>query len=415
VQIDSNKKLEQYLNNEFHKLRQNGKIITPNSKYFGQIGSTSCEDIPYELQLATKLNSLKIIFQDLLTDEQLSNYMIVQSPKLYEYRLKMDFVCAYNPIYEPHSRFGQRKKGNFSWIVDMDECNLISDKWFKKIRQLYEFLNKKGIRNYDVKKQDGELKYIVSKIFDGEAMLIIITRTSDNKETIEEAAQLALKSGFKSIIWQINNTTSDVSFGDTIQYWGQNYINIQVSNISYKVGANTFFQNNIYTFKEILNFTGNYLEDKKDCTLYDLYCGVGTIGLLLASQVHNVVGFDIIKESIESAKENAINNNIKNAEFYTINLSQKEIIDSKFIPNLVQGSNNISIVDPPRTGLEENGVNEVLKINSNEIIYISCNPVTQAKDLKQLIKAGYKIIEIKGFDMFPHTNHMENVVVLKRT
>ncbi len=423
--IDSNKKLEQYLNNEFHKFRQAGKIIEPNSKYFGQIGSTTCEDIPYELQLETKLNALKFLFQDLLVEKQISNYELIQSPKLYEYRLKMDFVCSYNPIFEPHSRFGQRKKGNFNWIVDMDECNLISQEWFKKIRSIYDFLQDNGIRNYDVKKHDGELRYIVSKIHESEAMLTIITKSSNNQDIIEKAANKALRSGFTSIIWQKNESLGDISIGETIKYWGTDYINIKLDDIDYKVGPNTFFQNNIYTFNEILKFIQKYLDHKEDFTLYDLYCGVGTIGLTLASKVNKVIGFDIIDESIKSARQNAIENNISNAEFYKLDLGKQDIrnplpaTNKKIFSDERQAGTSdiretITILDPPRIGLEENGMKEVLKLNSDEIIYISCNPVTQAKDLKKLIDSGYKIEEIRGFDMFPHTNHIENVVILKR-
>src|SRR5258708_1084856 len=137
MHIDSNKKLEQFLNNEFSNLRKKGEIIKPNSKYFNEIGSTTIEDIEYFKQLEIKLKALKNIFFEM--DENIINsYEMIASPKLYEYRFKMDFVCSFNPLFEPNNRFGQRKKGNYNWVIDMDECNLIQYEWFKKIREVYD-------------------------------------------------------------------------------------------------------------------------------------------------------------------------------------------------------------------------------------------------------------------------------------
>src|SRR5260221_12121836 len=161
--IDSNKKLEAYLRTEFDELRNKGSIISPSSKYFGEIGSTQNEDIPYVLQLKVKQNAVKEIFSNIIDDSILYNLEITGSPITDSYRFKMEFVCSYNPIHEPHERFGQRKKNNFSWVIDMDSCNLIDAKVFKDCRKIYEEIKKLGISNYDLKKSTGKLRYLTIK------------------------------------------------------------------------------------------------------------------------------------------------------------------------------------------------------------------------------------------------------------
>lgn len=409
-------KIERLLEQKFSVLRKDGKTITPDSKYFGEIGSTSCEDIDYQDQLRVKKEIVKEIFSDSLELENclLESIEIEPSSKIYEYRFKMDFVCAFNPIYAPHSRMGQRKKGKFNWVVDMDECNLISKEWFKKIRKVYELMIKNKIQNYDLKTSDGDLRYLVSKIHKNEAMLTIITKDNSVKKIIENAASQALKLGFKSVYWQVQPRQTDLSKGENEEFFGTASITIDVKTNAgtfyFKVGPNSFFQNNIYTFENILNYI---IDQSKDLSshnqiLFDLYCGTGTIGIPLASKFKKVIGIDIEEESIKNAKENAKLNIQNNMEFFNMDVSApnspiyKEFEENKTV-----------IIDPPRTGAGKNGVQAILSLNPKNIIYISCNPETQIKDLVDL-KETYKIKSIRVFDMFPHTDHIENVVILER-
>ena len=405
MQMDSNRKLEQFIDKEFEKIRKKKKNINATSKYFQEIGSTTCEDIPYDLQLDIKKSALINIFQNLATEEVLNKIQLTASPKTLEYRLKMDFVCSYDPTHEPKSRFGQRKKGKFNWIVDMNECNLIDSKWFKKIRQLYDLTQELGIRNYDLKKFDGELRYIVTKIYKDAAMINFVTRSDTNKDEIEQVAQKSLELGFESVYWQVQNKVSDISEGETKKFWGSDYINVPLiindNKKVFKVYPNTFFQNNIYCFEKLLEYIYDTIPNEK-LTLYDLYCGVGTIGLSLAHEFKKVVGIEINVESIKLAKENAVLNNVRNVEFISGDLSKYQAISVE---------ENIVIVDPPRNGLGKESVNNLLKLNPKCIVYISCNPITQAADLKDLTEK-YEVKSITGFDMFPQTNHIESVVIL---
>lgn len=405
--------IERTLNEKFNLLRQNKEVIKARSKYFGEIGSTSAEDIPYKKQLDAKKEIIKTIFSEDLavTNELIQTVEIIPSPKTYEYRFKMDFVCAFNPIHEPYTRMGQRKRGTFNWVVDMNECVLIDEIWFKKIRKIYEITQKLGIQNYDLKKNTGDLRYLVSKIYKNEAMLTFVTRDETVKEIITKAAELALKLGFKSVYWQVQPRTTDLSKGENQEFWGAASITIDLDTNAgkfyFKVGPNTFFQNNIYAFQEILNYIFTGFENK-NAILFDLYCGTGTISIPLASKFKKIIGIDIEEDSIKNAKENAKLNSVNNAEFYAMDITAPGSPLYKEYDDEV-----IAIIDPPRTGVGKNGIQVLLTLNPSKIIYISCNPETQVKDLKDLVEL-YEIKSIKAFDMFPHTNHIENVVVLQR-
>jgi 23S rRNA (uracil-5-)-methyltransferase RumA len=409
MEIKSNKDLKKFLTNSFDELRKVGKINPNVSKYFGEIGSTDCEDIHYEDQVRIKLDAIKSIFSEFIANNNLS-VGITKSPQESHYRFKMDYVCSFDPFHEPHNRFGQRKKSRFNWVVDMDSCILFPNNWTKGAREVYELLLNKGIRNYDLVKQDGFLRYLVIKQNDKEAMLNIISTTNEHEEILEEAAQLAIKNGFTSINWLLNNSLSDESIGQVHKTWGKDHIKVSLNNnSSFKVGIASFFQNNIPGFELILEFVSNFINNSnvENNILYDLYCGVGLIGQSFAKHYKEVIGFDINQENIQYANENAELNNLSNTKYFLHDLSSTEKLPVELIPN------QTVVVDPPRTGLMKGGVEQVLKLNPKRIIYISCNPVTQRADL-ELLKNQFEISAIQAFDLFPQTYHLENVVILDK-
>lgn len=407
--ILSNKKFKEILLKQISLVRKTNTAIQPNSKYFGQIGSTELEDISYNKQLEAKKEALLTIFTDLLSENQLKTYEVRPSLKIYEYRLKMEFVCSYDPFHEPPSRFGQRKKNKFSWVIDMDECNLIDSEWFTKLRKVYDFLQKKNIRNYDLVKQDGELRYLTIKEHDNQAMLIITTKSNSNEEKINEAAEFALKHGFSSVYWVVNSTYTDTSEGETIKYFGHSTIEIKLGNKIFSIGPSNFFQNNILCFEKILEDIKSFIYKKRpqNHDLIDLYCGVGTLGICLAENFNKIYGIDNSQANIKSAEENAKLNNIMNVKYQVADLYIDDLTSLKSIEN------KYLIVDPPRTGLGEKSIEEVLSLKPQTIIYISCNPVTQYNDLRMLTEQ-YKISFAMAYDMFPHTLHIENMVILER-
>lgn len=440
--LDSNKKLKNFYAQRFGDIRANETLVESTSKYFGEVGSTPLEDIPYKRQVEVKKDALKTIFSNKnleLSKEMISQIDVIESPITEEYRLKMEFVADFNPFQNPSSRFGQRKKGKFNWVIDMDESNLTDKRWFKKLRKLYEKLQSLGIRNYDLVKHDGNLRYLVLRCQGKNAMISIITKEESDETTtiINDVAEFALELGFKSVYWNVNSTIGDKADGKLKRIWGMQEMEVEMYGYKFLINPQTFFQNNILGFEVLLEYVeekiselillprGRSNSDLSEServtqripntrevsnrvvnTLYDLYSGVGTLGIIFSKYFEKVVGFEIVQESVKLAKENMKLNEITNYEISQADLNSIEFNESHQLPK-----HQVLIVDPPRIGLEKNGVKHILNLEPKFIVYISCNPITQVQDLIML-KDKYEVVDIKGFDLFPHTLHMESVVVL---
>jgi len=399
--IDSNKKLKQFFNLEFRKIRESKANTRASSKYFGEIGSTEIEDIPYDLQIQIKADSLQHIFSKITGDL----IEIEKSPALEKYRFRMDFVCDFNPFHEPNNRFGQRKKGKYNWVIDMDECVLIPKNWFNKSREVYKFINNLGLRNYDLVKKDGELRYMVIRQFEGEAMLNIVTKSNRNDSLIEKTAQFALKQGFKSVYWMLEETERDDSNGKIHKYWGEENILVSLGKKEFKIGPLNFFQNNISAFEKIIEDVKNFINENRTDILYDLYSGIGTLGIIFSEYYKQVYGYEFEQQNVDQFEQNTKLNKIKNYKMQQADLN-------KLMTDHILEDQTI-VIDPPRTGLQKTGIENVLKFNPKYIIYISCNPITQADDLLSLI-ANYKVKFIKAYDCFPLTYHLESLVIMER-
>lgn len=405
----TNKEFDKLLDQHFSKYRSENKdILLIGSKFSKEIGSTRLEDIPYHDQLNTKLEVLKLLFGGNVNPTILEKLEVYPSPHIIEYRFKVEFVTSFNPKFEPHNRFGQRKKGNFSWVVDLDEYVLIEKGIFLQTRKVYDYAISLGLSGYDLKKNTGDLRYITVKSYLNESMLLL---TSSNRDPrFEQVMEFALEQGFKSVYWLINDTLHDSFEGEVIKYIGKELLTISVkannTEFQFLVGPFTFFQNNIYSFELILEYINKFLikNNFNSKTLYDLYCGVGLLGIVFANRFNKVIGIEIVRESIDLALKNLELNNVKNAHY-----SVKDIKEMHFKEDL----NSVVIVDPPRNGLEDGGIKNLLEINPEYIIYISCNPVTLNKDLK-VLKEKYQVLDLKCFDTFPQTYHLESLCIMQK-
>lgn len=403
------KEFDRKLDQEFDIYRKNhSDKLLAGSKFFNEIGSTRLEDISYNVQLDVKVKVLKELFNNNVAQDILNNLEIVQSPKITEYRFKSEFVTSYNPKFEPYNRFGQRKKNNFSWVVDLDEYVLVESEIFNKVRQVYDYALSIGINGYDLKKNTGDMRYLTLKTYKQESMLIITSANDD--ERFNMVMNFTLKNGFKSVYWLKNNTKHDSYEGEILKFIGSEYIQVPITvkdhTYTFNVGPFTFFQNNIYCFEKLLAYVSNFTAKNEfsNRTLYDLYCGVGLFGITLANQFKEVKGIEIVKESIDLAEVNKKLNNIKNINF--------EVKDIKNI-TFVEDETSVVLVDPPRNGLEDKGIENILQINPEYIIYISCNPVTLNIDLDELQKK-YRILDLKIFDTFPLTYHLESLCIMQK-
>lgn len=370
--------------------------------YLSETGSAPIANIKYEIQLETKRSLLQELFCDYVRHD---NYEFFSSPKEFEYRFKMDYVCSFNPKFEPFSRFGQRKFKNFSWVIDMHDDILIPSEYFKKIRSIYDFLQNRGIENYDLKMSSGNLRYITIKAQDEQ----MVTITSFNRLPPLIINEIENKFGnlFNSIVFLQNNTKQDTSDGELYHTIHRDFIFVSLQDKTFKVKYDTFFQNNIYVFESLLEYVGKYLEAIKDVDrMIDLFCGIGTFGIIFNKFFKNIIGIDNNESNIQVCNDNLKLNKIKNY----IPLKNNLYVDSSDFEIL---PSDLVIVDPPRSGLGNKLIKKFLEKKPSHIIYISCNPDSQLNDLKQL-DTTYCITTAVGFDMFPNTYHIENLVFLER-
>ena len=223
-----------------------------------------------------------------------------------------------------------------------------------------------------------------------------------------------IKNSFPSItslLYTINQKANNTIYDQQIIcYHGKHYITEKIDSLQFKIGAKTFFQTNTNQTNILYKKTKELAKIKKNDIVYDLYTGTGTIAQYIANEAKKVIGIDSVEEGITAAKENAKINNIKNCLFYTGDM--KEIFSDKFIE--INGKPDIIITDPPRDGMHKKVVQQILKIQSKRIVYVSCNSATQARDLS-ILKEQYKVINIQPIDMFPQTHHVENILVLEHT
>ena len=301
-------------------------------------------------------------------------------------------------------------------IIEFKECQIQTKISQDIAKFIIEFINKNKISVYDERTGKGLFRHIVIKygMKTNEVMCILVL--SQNKFQEEEKLKFELINRFpniKTIVKNINRKNTNVILGnENIVVYGSGYIKDKLGEYTFNISAMSFYQINPVQTEKLYNLAIKGADLSKQDIAFDLYCGIGTIGIFAANHVKKVYGIEIVEQAIEDAKENAKINGIKNIEFTSGDVEKilgEIIYDKKIIPDVV-------FVDPPRRGLDENTIENLLKIEPNKIIYISCNPATLVRDLSKL-EAKYVVNKITPVDLFPFTNHVEccSVLYLKDT
>ncbi len=354
----------------------------PRCTHFGECGGCSFQDMKYEEQLEMKRWIAEKIF----------DFKIEITPsEPFAYRNRMDFVCAFGMI-------GLRRKGTFSHVVEIENCPLMSRRMNNVFLRVKDIVRDSGLKDYNYLKHDGYLRYIVLREarFSNQIMINFVTATNDEniKTVMDKVSSLS-----ESVIWSVNSSKSDVSFGEVKGSLKSQYIRERFDNISYLIGANTFFQTNPAMALKLYR----RLKEEVYGDVLDLYCGVGGISLFIADKADKVIGVDIVKESIELAKRNTKTNRIDNVEFFNENV--KDFLKKKLRVDIV-------VIDPPRAGLSKKIVERITRIRPEKIVYVSCNPFSLRRDIEWF--KDYEIELIEAYDFFPQTPHFEMLGILKR-
>ena len=374
-------------------------------KHFGICGGCDFQDIEYGEQLKAKEERLKDIF---LPFNLKRMEAIVPSPEIFYYRNKMEY--AVNSL-EKDILIGLRQKKRFYKIVDLEECSIFFDRVGDVFKIFKEWIKKNNIQTYQLRRHSGNIRYAAmrhSKYYN--ELMVIIVLASDEESVKFLTEDLKKLNFIKSMYLCINNGLADVSVTDNLKLlYGESRIKERINGVDYLIGANSFFQTNPYCCGRLYAIIRDEIKDFGLQAL-DMCCGSGGITLQVAPHFDKVTGVDISAKNIEDALLNAKNNRTDNVEFICDDAES-------FLLNLKGSNKNTKlstiILDPPRAGLSKKAKEAVSSSGVENVIYVSCNPVNLAIDLKTLMPA-YRIEKIIPVDMFPHTRHIEVVAILKR-
>ena len=425
----------------------------PMCQHFGTCGGCKWQQLPYPEQL--KMKQAQVIDQlTRIGKVELPECMpILGSKKTQEYRNKLDFGCANRryltreeiqslPKEEGESlkdipAMGFHITGAFDKILPIEKCWLMDDLHNQIRNSARDYALEHGLSFFDLRQQTGLLRDVIIRCSNtGEWMVIVQFKFPENQSNLnnqnnptlpEEAKGFLQFLGDKfpqisALLWVDNQKCND-TFGDLPihVFKGNDHIFLEMEGLKFKVGPKSFYQTNTdqayelykvarkFAFEDISEYSdySEYSEDSEKPLVYDLYTGTGTIANFVARQARQVIGIEYVPEAIEDAKVNSEINHIGNTLFYAGDM--KDILNDEFIRE--HGRPDVIITDPPRAGMHPDVVDVILKAEPRRIVYVSCNPATQARDL-QLMDVKYRVAAIQPVDMFPHTPHVENVVLL---
>lgn len=407
-------------------IKYSERRVKPFCQHFGICGGCKWQNIPYDEQLRMKQKQV----YDQLTRIGKVNLpefnQILGSVKTQGYRNKLEFGCsnrrwltqdeiASGSDFTQMNAVGFHITGAFDKILPIEKCWLMDDLQNKIRNAIRDYAYEHDIVFYDIRKQCGLLRDIMVRNSDtGEWMVLIqFHYEKDEDEVIAKNLLQHIADGFPEItsLLYVNNQKGNDTFNDlNIEVFkGNDYIYETMDGLTFKVGAKSFYQTNtkqayhLYSVvRDFANLTGNEL-------VYDLYTGTGTIANFVSRYAKRVIGIEYVPEAIEDAKINSEINNISNTLFFAGDM--KDILTESFISE--NGTPDIIITDPPRAGMHPDVVQTIIKTAPKRIVYVSCNPATQARDLS-LLDDLYEVVAVQPVDMFPHTPHVENVVLLNR-
>lgn len=401
--------------------------IEARCRFFQNCGGCKQQDLKYEIQTKYKQAQVTETFEHIggLTDFE--NEEIIASEKEFFYRNKMEYsfsdkrwlpkeeLNSENEITDRNFALGLHIPRIFDKVLDIDECFLMSEVSNKVLNCTRDFFKSRNISIYNTRNHVGYLRNLVIKEshFTQDLMVNLVT-SEDNPELMKEYTEYLLKEipQITTVINNVNTKKAQIALGDFEKiYHGNGYIYDQIGEYKYRISANSFFQTNTLQAQPLYQTALDYADITKDDIVYDLYSGAGTISLYISKSAKKVYAIESVEPAVEDAKTNSKFNNVDNVEFILgdLNKSFIPVIEEKNIPKP-----DIVIADPPRSGMNPKTVKDLLKISPKRIVYVSCNPASQVRDIKLLIEGGYQLKKIRPVDMFPQTYHIENVALLEK-
>lgn len=395
----------------------------PFCEHFGVCGGCKWQNLPYNEQLKYKHQQVIDNLERIAKVDLPEVNDILPSEKTRFYRNKLEFTFSNkrwltkdeidsNEELDRSNALGFHVPKIWDKIVNIERCYLQEEPSNAIRLEIKNYADKNNLPYFDLRKQEGFLRNLIIRTSTTKELMVIVVFFYDDQKKITNLLNHVADKfpEITSLMYIVNSKANDsITDQDVIFFKGNDHIFEKMENLKFKIGPKSFYQTNseqaynLYSkAREFANLTGNEV-------VYDLYTGTGTIANFVAKKAKKVVGIEYVPEAIEDAKVNSEINNISNTDFFAGDL--KAILTESFIEK--QGKPDVIITDPPRAGMHPDVVNTILKADSEKIVYVSCNPATQARDIS-LLDTNYKITKVQPVDMFPHTYHVENIVLLER-
>lgn len=434
VDVQITKKKHSFMEGRVERIISYSKVReTPMCEHFGICGGCKWQNLPYEEQLKAKQQQ---VFDQLtrIGKIELPPFQpILGSVKTKEYRNKLEFGCANKRWYTKEeiaalppkeegqegnlseSAIGFHITGAFDKIYPIKKCWLMDDLHNEIRNEISRYAKENSMSFYDIRAQHGLLRDLMMRNSNTGEFMLLVQFHYDEEGDEQKAMQLLhhIADTFPQItsLIYVDNQKGNDTFGDLelTTFKGTDFIYETMEDLKFKVGPKSFYQTNTDQAYHLYCVARSFAQLTGGELVYDLYTGTGTIANFVAHQAKQVIGIEYVPEAIEDAKENSHVNGINNTLFYAGDM--KDILTDDFIQG--HGQPDVIITDPPRAGMHADVVKVILNAAPKRIVYVSCNPATQARDL-QLMDADYKVAAVQPVDMFPHTPHVENVVLLER-
>lgn len=397
--------------------------VSPVCSHFYNCGGCNWQNLQYESQLAFKQKWVKDTLRRIGHLDNVPLSPIIGCDQTYYYRNRLDFGFSDKRWRTPeqmHSgdvpptddALGFHVTGKFDKILEIDHCYLQPDPSNLIRLAIGGYARRNNYPFYNLREHTGSLRSLIIRTSTMGGCMVIVVFAHETPERIEALMSFA-KHAFPAVTswyYVVNTKLNDTLYDrEHILFAGDPYLTEQIDGIKYKIGPKSFFQTNPRQAETLFKETLRMAAISENDVVYDLYCGVGSISLLLARRAKRVIGIETVPEAIELARINAKENGIENCVFYASDV--KDLFNSDFVRE--NGKPDVLVVDPPRVGLDAEVIRQITEVAPEKLVYVSCNPATQARDLA-VLATHYEIIEIRPVDMFPHTYHVENIVSLKR-
>lgn len=395
--------------------------VEPVCEHFGVCGGCRWQHLPYSFQIKAKQQQVKDALDRIAKVPYPEISPILGSESIYGYRNKMEYTFSNKSWltfeqlksgeeFPDRDAAGFHIPGSFDKVLDIRKCHL-QDELGNRLRLFVkQYAKENGLPFYDIKQQQGLVRTMMIRIAStGETMVVMVFGHDDKKAIARmlDAIRHELPE-LTSLMYVVNLKVNDtIADQEVLLHSGKPYIEEEMEGLKFRVGPKSFYQTNSRQAYTLYKVARDFAELTGDELVYDLYTGTGTIANFLSGRASKVIGIEYVEDAIRDAKINSEVNGILNTQFYAGDM--KDVLTDEFIAE--HGRPQVMIVDPPRAGMHTDVVNVILNAQPRRIVYVSCNPATQARDL-QLLDSKYRIDAVQPVDMFPHTHHVENVVKL---